>query len=258
MAIRTIVVGTDLRGSGDRALALARQTARSTHATLWLVHALESESSVDELERLRQFCQQDGLSAQTSSEHGEPWETILRSAQSVKADLIAVGEHESSVGRAERALGSTAERVVSEAPCSVLLACGRLRDDYRGARLAVGVDFAPDSIQAIRWARDVAKAVDGTVALVHVESAPRARGLASGARARLEKLAAYVGLDEHTTIHVVDGAAGSTLRETVEELGADLLFVGCRGEDRQPGEAIGSTTQACLRRSSVPVVTVRA
>ena len=96
MAIRTIVVGTDLRGSGERALKLARQTAQSTKATLWLVHAPEtSESCLEDLERLRQLCQQDGLSAQTSCERGEPWETILRSAVAVKADLIAVGEPES-------------------------------------------------------------------------------------------------------------------------------------------------------------------
>ncbi len=258
MAIRTIVVGTDLRSSGERALALARQTARSTRATLWLVHAVESDSSLDELERLRKFCEQDGLSAQSSSERGEPWETILRSAQSVQADLIAVGEPQSTVGKAERALGSTAARVISKAPCSVLFACGRLLDDYRGTRLAVGVDFAPDSIEAVRWARDVAAAVDGSVALVHVESEPSAGGLSSGARSRLEQLVSTQGLDQNTTVHVFDGREVSTLSPIVEQLQADLLFVGCRGQGRQRGETLGSVTQDCLRRSKVPVIAVRA
>jgi nucleotide-binding universal stress UspA family protein len=221
------------------------------------VHALEPESSLDELERLRQLCQDDGLNAQTSCEHGEPWETILRSAVAVKADLIAVGEPESSVGHSERALGSTAERVVRQAPCSVLIACGRLRDDYRGARLAVGVDFSPDSIEAVRWARDVARAIDGSVALAHVETESDAGGLSSGARARLEQLVVSEGLGSEASVHVVEGSVGTRLCETVDELGADLLFVGCRGQARQRGETLGSTTQDCLRLSRVPVIAVR-
>ena len=41
MAIKTIVVGTDLGESGHRAMQLAVSTARATRATLWLVHASE-------------------------------------------------------------------------------------------------------------------------------------------------------------------------------------------------------------------------
>lgn len=258
MAIRTIVVGTDLRGSGERALKLARQTAQSTRATLWLVHAIESETSVDELEQLRQLCQRDGLSVQTSCEQGEPWETILRTALSVKADLIAVGEPESSVGKAKRALGSTAERVISQAPCSVLVACGRIRDDYRRARVAVGVDFSPHSVEAVRWARDVARAIGGEIAFIHVESPTGAGGLSTAARPRLERLVVAEGLESsETSVHVVEGPVGSTLCQTVEGLGADLLFVGHRGEDRQRGETLGSTSKDCLRHSSVPVIVVR-
>jgi len=258
MAIRTIVVGTDLRGSGERALKLARQTAQSTHATLWLVHALEPESSLDDLELLRKLCERDGLSAQTSTEQGEPSETILRSALSVNADLIVVGEPESSVGLAERALGSTAERVVRQAPCSVLIACGRIHDAYQGARVAVGVDFTPHSIEAVRWARDVARAIEGSVALVHVEPESTSGGLSSGARPRLEQLVVSEGLGSGTTVHVLQGSVGSTLCDAVEKLGADLLFVGCRGEERQRGSMLGRSTQDCLRKSPVPVIAVRA
>ena len=257
MIIRTIVVGTDLRGSGERALKLARKTAESTGATLWLVHALGSDSSVEALEQLRQLCEADGLSAQTSCEQGEPWETILRSALAVQADLIVVGEHDSSVGQTERELGSTAERVVYQAPCSVLVACGRLRESYRASRLVVGVDFSSHSIEAVRWAGVMARAVGGTVALVHVEPESDVGGLSSTARSRLEDLARSEGLDAETSVHVLDGPIGSTLCETVERLEADVLFVGCRGRGRQRGTTLGSSTQHCLRQSPVPVIAVR-
>ena len=169
MAIKTIVVGTDLGESGHRAMRLAIATARATRATLWLVHASEMslehswsdlpvgarsaaqalrerlkgrfENSLQELERERKACEDLGLSCQTSCEEGRPWETILRTAVSVNADLIAVGDPVGAIGLPERLLGSTAERVVRQAPCSVLVSCGRLRADYSGARIAVGCRF---------------------------------------------------------------------------------------------------------------------
>ena len=266
MAIRTIVVGTDFTESAERALLLASLTARSTGATLWLAHAVESEGLPDgrppqscrgPLERQRQACEAAGLSAQTSCELGTSGDVILRSAVAVHADLIAVGKRASDPGLPERSLGSTAEHVVNQAPCSVVVSCGRLRDDYAGARVAVGIDFSPHSIEAVRWARDVAAALEGDVALVHISSEPAAGSLDTGAHPRLEQLVVNEGLQPNTTIRVLEGPVGPMLCRAVEELGADLLFVGSRGQGRARGTRLGSTSQHCLRRSPVPVLAVR-
>ena len=265
MAIRTIVVGTDFAESAERALRLARLTAQSTGATLWLVHAVEEEgpdcgpssNCREPLEKQRKACEAAGLSAQTACELGTPWDVILRSAVAVHADLIAVGEPASEVGLPERSLGSTAERVVNQAPCSVVVSCGRLRDDYAGARIAVGIDFSPHSVEAARWARDVAAAVEGDVALMHIAPEAAAGGLDTGTRQRLEQLIVSEGLGPNTTIRVLEGPINSTLCDGVEELGADLLFVGSRGEGRGRGTMLGSTSQHCLHRSPVPVLAVR-
>jgi nucleotide-binding universal stress UspA family protein len=297
MAIKTIVVGTDLGESGHRAMQLAVQTARATNATLWLVHASEVgweagwrelplgarsaahalrqrlkarfESSLKELEKERQECQALGLSCQTSCEEGQPWETILRTAVSVNADLIAVGDPAGAIGVPERLLGTTAERVVRQAPCSVLVSCGRLRDEYQEARIAVGVDFSAHGIEAVRWARDVASAIDGQVVLLHVVPHPITEsvlptewptvldGLASAARSRLEQLIVSEGLKPETLIRVLDGPVGKMLCNETADIGADLLFVGCRGQGRLRGMMLGSDSQYCLRYSPVPVLAVR-
>lgn len=297
MAIKTIVVGTDLGESGHRALRLAVSTALATKATLWLVHASEVgleqawpdlpigartaaqalrerlkgrfENSLQELEAERRTCEELGLSCQTSCEEGKPWETILRTAVSVNADLIAVGDPVGAIGLPERLLGSTAERVVRQAPCSVLVACGRLRKDYSGARIAVGVDFSAHGLEAVRWARDVAKAVDGEVALLHVVPHPITEsrmptewpsvldGLSSSARSRLEQLVVSEGLDPKTTIQVLDGSVGKQLCNAAASINADLVFVGCRGQGRLRGMMLGSASQYCLRYSPVPVLAVR-
>lgn len=297
MAIKTIVVGTDLGESGRRAMQLAIRTAQATGATLWLVHASELglehswsdlpigargaahalrerlrarfESSLQELENERRRCDKLGVTCQTSCEEGHPWETILRTAVSVNADLIAVGDPAGTVGLPERLLGSTAERVVQQAPCSVVVSCGRIRDDYTGARIAVGVDFSVHGIEAARWARDVARAIDGEVILIHVIPHPMRdsvmpsewpsvlNGVASKARSRLEQLVVSEGLKPSTAIHVMDGSVGKMLCNATADLGADLLFVGCRGQGRLRGMMVGSTSQFCLRYSPVPVLAVR-
>ncbi len=297
MAIKTIVVGTDLGESGHRAMRLAIATARASNATLWLVHASEMglehawpdlpvgarsaaqalrerlkgrfENSLQELESERKACEDLGLSCQTSCEEGRPWETILRTAVSVNADLIAVGDPVGAIGLPERLLGSTAERVVRQAPCSVLVSCGRLRADYSGARIAVGVDFSPHGVEAVRWARDVASVIDGEVSLLHVVPHPITEsrmptewpsvleGLASAARSRLEQLILSEGLKPSTTVQVLDGPIGKTICNATASINADLVFVGCRGQGRLRGMMLGSASQYCLRYSPVPVLTVR-
>ncbi|MGB8330036.1 MAG: universal stress protein [Polyangiales bacterium] len=297
MTIKTIVVGTDLGESGRRAMQLAIPTARATGATVWLVHASEAglehawtdlpvglrpaaqalrerfrgrfESSLQELERERKQCEELGLSCQTSCEEGQPWETILRTAVSVNADLIAVGDPAGAIGLPERLLGTTAERVVRQAPCSVLVSCGRLRQDYRGARIGVGVDFSVHGTAAVRWARDVAQAIDGQVLLFHVVPHPITEsvmpsewpsvldGVSSTARSRLEQLIVSEGLNPNTKVLVLDGPIGKMLCNATVELNADLLFVGCRGQGRLRGMMLGSASQYCLRYSPVPVLTVR-
>jgi len=297
MRIKTIVVGTDLGESGHRAMQLAIPTAQATRATLWLVHASEVglehawrdlplgarsaaqalrerlkgrfENSLQELENERRRCEALGLSCQTSCEEGQPWETILRTAVSVNADLIAVGDPAGATGLPERLLGSTAERVVRQAPCSVLVSCGRLRESYTGALIAVGVDFSSHGIEAVRWAREVAAAIDGRVALLHVVPHPITEsvlpsewpsvldGLASTARSRLKQLVVSEGLKPDTAIRVLDGAIGKVLCNEAADLNAALLFVGCRGQGRLRGMMLGSASQYCLRYSPVPVLAVR-
>jgi nucleotide-binding universal stress UspA family protein len=297
MLIKTIVVGTDLGESGHRAMQLAIPTAQATGATLWLVHASEVgleqawrdlpiaarsaaqalrerikgrfENSLQELESERKRCEDLGLSCQTSCEEGAPWETILRTAVSVNADLIAVGDPAGSIGLPERLLGSTAERVVRQAPCSVLVSCGRLRQEYTGACIAVGVDFSAHGIEAVRWARDIARAIEGDVALLHVVPHPITEsmmprewpsvleGLASTARSRLEQLIVTEGLKPSTTIHVLDGTVGKMLCNATADINAVVLVVGCRGQGRLRGMMLGSASQYCLRYSPVPVLAVR-
>lgn len=221
------------------------------------------------LQSQRQECEDAGVDSEIRCEEGKAWETILQAAVSTDADLIIVGDPARAGGLPQRLLGSTAEKVVRHAPCSVLVACGRVRPDYDGARVAVGVDFSPSGVEAVRWARDVAKATGGEIRLIHVIPHPRLtgamreewtavlEGMSTAARSRLERLVSIEGLPADTQIEVLDGEIGKRLCDATAEMEADLLFVGTRGQDRLRTMMLGSTSQYCLRYSPVPVLTVR-
>jgi len=87
------------------------------------VLATSMEAVVDaaqqEMARLAERFAAAGLHVDTRVAEGEPARTILRHAVDVGADVIAMGTHGRS-GLDRMLLGSTAERVVSAAPCPVL------------------------------------------------------------------------------------------------------------------------------------------
>jgi nucleotide-binding universal stress UspA family protein len=51
--------------------------------------------------------------------YGAPFEVVITAAREVHADLVVVGSH--GFGVLDRLLGTTADRVVHRAPCSVLV-----------------------------------------------------------------------------------------------------------------------------------------
>lgn len=71
------------------------------------------------LEELAARWRRPGLTIQIRLAQGIPSQTIVQEAQTVGADLIAMGTH-GRTGFARLLLGSTAERVVQRAPCPVL------------------------------------------------------------------------------------------------------------------------------------------
>lgn len=73
-----------------------------------VVHRMEAEA------RLR------GVPLETAVPYGRPFEAILQVAQAKKVNLIVLGSH-GRTGLRRLLLGSTAERVIGQAPCPVLV-----------------------------------------------------------------------------------------------------------------------------------------
>jgi universal stress protein A len=141
-APRVILTPVDFSELSSAALARARQIARQFGATVHLVHAVEPiiqpvefaivPPAMEEvnmrlvaerkkrLEATSEGLRAEGISCEAVVKLGKPWHVITELAKRLKADLIVIATH-GHTGPKHLLLGSTAERVVQHAPCSVLV-----------------------------------------------------------------------------------------------------------------------------------------
>lgn len=138
IALKKILVPTDFSEPSQAALMYAKAFAETFHASLHLLHVIESpviygwevydpgpiRESVEKnaRERLVQVLteeEREKFRVQLATRNGSPFVEIVRYARDEEIDLIVMGTH----GRgaiAHMLLGSVAERIVRKAPCPVL------------------------------------------------------------------------------------------------------------------------------------------
>jgi len=143
---RKILAATDFSPEGNRAVAYAVHLAKLNRAKLVLMTVLDDLMATDQemmmlrvsvasvksynqekidaaqkkLEKLVRPAEFKALKPELLVYDGKSAAEIIRAAQEVKADLIVLASH----GRhhlAEVLLGSTTDRVINRAPCSVLV-----------------------------------------------------------------------------------------------------------------------------------------
>ena len=135
---KRIVVGLDGSKGSESALEAAMALARSSKAELFLISIEELPrypAAVDEIDDERdaateffQRIQREGIERVTTAgliaRHeirvGHPGQALSHYALEVGADLLVIG-HSGHSGIWGRLLGTTADKVVDHAPCSVLV-----------------------------------------------------------------------------------------------------------------------------------------
>lgn len=137
-----VLVPLDFSTLSTAALNKGKQIAQQFGSKLHLIHAVELVTHhVDfilvppemedvnqrflaarktRLESLRREITAAGVECLAEARFGSPWRTIVDYAKRAKCDLIVIPTH-GHTGPKHLLLGSTAERVVQHAPCSVLV-----------------------------------------------------------------------------------------------------------------------------------------
>jgi nucleotide-binding universal stress UspA family protein len=141
MRLRKILCPVDFSESARVALHAATDLAKENGAALVLLHAFQPPSYIygeggygvpEALGRIEEAARKDldawrrdaetrGLtSVEAMVVEGTAWEEIIGAAAALTADLIVMGTH-GRTGIKHMVIGSVAERVVRQAPCSVLV-----------------------------------------------------------------------------------------------------------------------------------------
>jgi nucleotide-binding universal stress UspA family protein len=138
-------------------------------------------------------------------------------------------------------------------------------------------DFSSCANHAAALARDVAHLVGAKLVVLHVAEIPAQLGAnaaivpepgaspikvgdfaLAGARERLDDLAARLRKDElEVSTIATTGRPYEEVLRTAEEVGADLIVMGTHGRTGLRHLMTGSVTEKVVRRSPIPVLTVR-
>ena len=206
---------------------------------------------------------------------GSPPREILAVAETMKPDLLVLGERE-NIGHGTSFLGQTTQTLLTEAECSVRIARGKRGCENHNEKILVGFNGSPtallavESIVARKWGEDaevrLLAVADASVlkyigrftpqisdATIEARFANQwAEALAAGA---IEKLTA-AGLK--SSLRVTVGHPAEVITQQAENWGADSIFVGphCSLNSFERF-LLGSVSVAVSSRASCSVEVVR-
>jgi nucleotide-binding universal stress UspA family protein len=214
----------------------------------------------------------EGVRATTLVLEGSPARVILERAQASSADAIVVGTHGRS-GVSRLAFGSVAEAIlrVSDVPVFVVREAAILASNL--ATILVACDGSEASAEAGRCALELARTegaeiVYCTVVDPNVLRWSRAEYgydpdhfVTAVAREAIQLLEHTLDEAESSGVKTRSllryGDASNELLESARDVAADMIVLGTHGRRGLGRVFLGSVAESVLRRSAVPVCTVR-
>ena len=180
-AFSRILVGVDGSERAEEAARQAGRLAAATGAGLDLVYVVDTHHAHDTdveavaetaLDRAGARTRQAGIQAAPRILAGEPAEVLVTEARDHQVDLLCVGPDAGVLHGALR-IGRTADHVIREAHCSVLIA--RPAPEDFPSRIACGVDGSDASVATATLAALIASATGAELHLLHVVPVFRGR-----------------------------------------------------------------------------------
>jgi universal stress protein E len=278
-----ILAATDLSTRSQRALRRAGHVAQANDAELTLVHVVDEDQPAELVEmetrevgrilgeQISAVAELRGVRCRPAVIAGDPFAGILRTAESIKADLIVMGAHRKQLLR-DTFVGTTIERVIRSGPFPVLMVNDEVERPY-GTALAA-VDMSEPSAQAIRTARRLRLVENAHLTIVHA-FLPPGQGMMSYAGLERESIDAYVASerlratsdlvafleaskfeDRRWSRRVEEGRPFTVISHLVEAMKPHLLVMGTHGRSGIAKVFLGSVTEEALRSLDVDILAV--
>jgi nucleotide-binding universal stress UspA family protein len=295
--IERILVPLDFSPASMEALEYATSLARQFPAEIHLVHVyppdeaastpaaahllLESAEAIERLneeltgihrKHVEPFCPEN-----CHIRPGRPYQEIIGLARRIDADLIVLSTR-GHTGLKHLLLGSTAERVVRNAPCAVLVARKR-KQKPKAARKAltvrtilVPVDFSECSLAGVEYAAFLAKKLHATLRFLHViypfvdyvfvdRAGVRLSGLIEAVEqaahqqmVQLKRTDFLQGLSVQTEIR--PGYAIDQICRSARQPEVDLIVTSTHGHSGFKHAVLGSVAEHVVRYAECPVLVV--
>ncbi len=146
MRILIVYDGSEVEEAELHDLQKAGLSGKSDVMVLSVVETWSSLGKAREIEKLalrtkEQLCKEFPLwQINAETVYGSPSREILTKAESFRADLIVVGEHQQKIADHQISLGNISQKVLTEAKCSVRIARGKSEMDPLPARIVIGFD----------------------------------------------------------------------------------------------------------------------
>ena len=235
-----------------------------------VIDALEQEGE-DLVRERADRAEQRGVSTVTDVRQGEPYRTIVDYADAHEIDLVAMPTH-GRQGLKRLLLGSTTERVVrrSDVPVLTLRPAATADLQYPYEDVLVPTDGSDCANQALATGVDVVSAEEATLHLlsvialtslgVDVRSDIQQSMLEESATELLEEaadFAANAGVESVSKAIEHGPSIPEAIRSYIDGHDVDLVVVGTHGRTGFDRYMLGSVTEALVRTSSIPVLTVR-
>jgi len=295
--IEKILVPLDFSPASTQALDYAVWLAKQFHAAIHLVHVyppdeassvpggghllFETAETIERLnEELTGIHRKHLPTFRPENCHirgGRPYQEIVGVAREIDADLIVLSTRGHS-GLKHLLLGSTAERVVRNAPCPVLVARKRKqrtkanREVFAVRTILVPTDFSQCALAATEYAAFLARKLNATLRLFHAMYPYTNYVFVDRAGVRLSGLAEAM---EETARHEMDALKqmdflrGLTVKTdllpgpAVDEICAaggepdiDLIVTSTHGRTGLKHALIGSVAEHVVRYAERPVLVV--
>ncbi len=210
-----------------------------------------------------------GIEIESFVSEGEPPEVIASAAQSMGADLIAMGTH-GRRGIKRFIMGSVTSGVIAQAPCDVLVVkkpCTQCTGEFTSILLPF--DGSEFSKKALSHAHELAKGESSEITALYV--IPRYEEMigfmkTDSIRESLYKEAeriiemartGFSGNGVTIATSIEEGNAGDKIIEIANRLKNDLIVMGSYGWRGVNKAILGSTTERVIMNSSCPILVVK-
>ena len=284
IALRDIVFATDFSPAAENALLYAADLARRFHAALHVVNAVEpanyslppetwhtaDEARELETKKLRAFLQTSfpEIESEVQLWEGTVSQVLTSAIDRDTADLVVLGTH-GRTGVGKLLLGSSAEEILRNAPCPVLIIGAHTETDQQWQlnEILYATDFSPASLSGARYAIALAQEYGARLTLLHViedrktdELVHESDLIASSARLLRKLVPEDVELRSESRCEVKQGVPADKILEVAQQIHAGLIVLGARRVSGVPGAASHlpiATVHKVIAHAPCPVLTVR-